>query len=387
MSALFDEDHPIKRLQRAESLFLSGRFSDAARQFRPLRRHPLTADNALRRLAYIALLAGESKAAESRLRQLPPEGESLKLSAALYRRTGQLAAAARCLRELGNDTMAHAMHRLAATPLTISSPARVRCPFVTLNPLPLLPVTVEGEPCLFLLDTGSQEMVLDAELAGQLGLWQSAPQTALQAGGNGALRYGLLNTFELGGARFRDLPIQIQPLAPTFDRLFDIRVEGIIGISLLSHFFVQADFGRGELILQPPATAPGRGPRFWLADAFLPIVRTVIDRRTTVPMLLDTGQQGFAAAVSHSIAESAALPLAGLPVAGEGGGGSVRVLPTRIERLTVAGTSFERPPSVCLPQFGLEHRFGFRIGGLLGYEAVRGRRLSLDFRRMRLGLS
>ena len=60
------------------------------------------------------------------------------------------------------------------------------------------------------------------------------------------------------------------------------------------------------------------------------------------------------------------------------------VLPTRLDSLRVAGNETGNPPAVCMPRFGLEHRFGFRVGGMIGYEAVRGRCLSMDFRRMRL---
>ncbi len=388
MSALFDDEHPIKRLQEAETLFMSGRFTEAVCRFRPLRHDSLVGSSARRRLAYVALMSGNHKSTERQLRQLPHEPESLKISAALYRRSGQLATAAACVRALGSDLMSHALRRLSEAPLSIDAPDVVSCRFSHLTPLPLLPVNVHGREMLFLLDTGSQEVVLDEEVAAQLELWQSAPQSALYAGGrSAALRYGRVDRLKLGEATFRNLPVQVQPLRSTFDRMFDdVQVQGILGTSLLSHFFTEADFAAGELRLSRPEKAQQEGSRFWLADAFLPLVKATINRRTTLPMLLDTGQQGFAAALSIDAARSAGLPISDLPLSGEGGGGSVTVLPTRIDSLQVAGSKTDGPPAVCMPRFGLEHRFGFRVGGMIGYEAVRGRRLAVDFRRMRLSI-
>ncbi|SCZ61205.1 retropepsin-like aspartic protease [Thiohalomonas denitrificans] len=389
MSALFNEEHPIKRLQEAETLFTSGRFTEAAYRFRPLRYNRLVGNSARRRLAYVALISGNHYRAERQLRHLPREPESLKMSAALYRRSGQLATAASCVRALGSELMSHALRRLSEVPLTIDAPEIVRCPFSKLEPLPLLPVTIDGRETLFLLDTGSQEVVLDEKVVNQLELWQSAPQNALYAGGrSAALRYSRVGQLKLGEASFHNLPVQVQPLHATFKRMFDdVRVEGILGTSLLSHFFTEADFAAGELRLSRPENAPRENShRFWLADAFLPLVRAGINGRMTLPMLLDTGQQGFAAALSVDAARAAKLPIADFPFTGEGGGGSVTVLPTRVESLQVADSEIVSPPAVCMPRFGLEHRFGFRVGGMIGYEAVRGRCLSLDFRRMRLNV-
>ena len=389
MSALFDDNHPVKRLQEAETLFMSGRFTEAACRFRPLRHNQLVGSSVRRRLAYVALISGNHPVAEKRLRHLPREPESLKMSAALYRRTGQLATAARCVRALGSDLMSHALRRLSETPLTVDAPATFCCPFSKLEPLPLLPVNVDGRETLFLLDTGSQEVVLDAGVAEELEIWQSAPQGAVYAGGrSAALRYGRVSRLQLSEASFHNLPIQIHPLRATFDRMFDdVRVEGILGTSLLSHFFTEADFGTGELRLSRPENrTQGKVHRFWLADAFLPLVKANINRGSALPMLLDTGQQGFAAALSIEAARAAKLPIADLPLTGQGGGGSVTVLPTRVDSLQVAGNEINSPPAVCMPRFGLEHRFGFRVGGMVGYEAVRGRRLSLDFQRMRFSI-
>ncbi|WP_303907214.1 retropepsin-like aspartic protease [Thiohalomonas denitrificans] len=389
MSTLFNDEHPIKRLQEAETLFTSGRFAEAAYRFRPLRHDRLVGSSARLRLAYVALISGNHHRAERQLRHLPREPESLKMSAALYRRSGQLATAASCVRALGSDLMSHALHRLSKAPLTIDAPETFRCPLAKLEPLPLLSVDVDGHETLFLLDTGSQEVVLDEELVRKLQLWQSAPQNALYAGGrSAALRYSQVGRLKLGEAIFHNLPVQVQPLCATFKRMFDdVRVEGILGTSLLSHFFTEADFAAGELRLSRPENAPRKSShRFWLADAFLPLVRAGVNRQTTLPMLLDTGQQGFAAALSVDAARAAGLPIADLPLTGEGGGGSVTVLPTRVQLLQVAGTEVEEPPAVCMPRFGLEYRFGFRVGGMIGYEAMRGRCLSLDFRRMRLNI-
>lgn len=95
--------------------------------------------------------------------------------------------------------------------------------------------------------------------------------------------------------------------------------------------------------------------------------------------LLDTGvtpsvvDAGTAQALELAIDESGAAEATGA------GARQVRIVPTRIESLTVAGTEFGALDAVTLPMEGLSRRLGEPLHGILGVSFLAGRIVTVDY--------
>jgi hypothetical protein len=385
---------PVKRLQGAEECFMQTRFAAAASQFRHLLQHPATAAAAHLRLGQIALLANRLPAAEAHLAvatQMQPSPAAWRAAAALFRRTARHAEAAACFAALG-DTAAVAANRFLARsePLwQVNAGEPLHLPFVTGRPI--VRVQVNGRDALFLVDTGAEEVVVDEGLAADLGLALRGRQWALFAGGRrGQVGYGIVERLGLGGGTVSGVPAQTQPLRRLFQAAFaPLVVEGIIGTALLSRFRPCLDFRRGELRLDPRGTAApaeGRPFRFWLAEAFLPLVSLRLQDGPPLLTLLDSGQERFGVALAAEVAAAAGLE-AGAAEVGIGGGGAVPVWRAQPSAVELAGWRFERPSAVAVAQFPLAFRYGFHVAGAVGWDLLRRLAVSLDFDRMRIAIA
>jgi hypothetical protein len=370
------------------------RFASAAGHFRNLLRQPATAAVAHLRLGQIALLANRLAAAETHLAaaaRMQPSPTAWRAAAALFRRTARHAEAASCFAALG-DTGAVAVNRFLARHEAlwrVAATQPLRLPFVTGRPI--VQVQVNGRDALFLVDTGAEEVVVDEGLAAELGLTLRGRQWAVFAGGRrGQVGYGVVDRLGLGAGAVGGVPVQTQPLRRLFQAAFaPLVVEGIIGTALLSRFRPCLDFRRGELRMDPrgaSAPAEGRPFRFWLTDAFLPMVPLRLEGGPPLLTLLDSGQERFAVALAAESAAAAGLE-AGAAEVGIGGGGAVPVWRAELAAVELGGRRFERPSAIALAQFPLAFRYGFHVAGAVGWELLRRLTVTLDFDRMRIAIA
>ena len=114
---------------------------------------------------------------------------------------------------------------------------------------PILEIGVNGknEKLRFVLDTGSGISVISDETAKRLNIKPvSKGAMARAVGGNGKFEivYGFLKTVELGEVRVRNVPVYIRKFHDESEK-----VDGYIGLSLISKFLTTMDYGNSTFIL------------------------------------------------------------------------------------------------------------------------------------------
>jgi predicted aspartyl protease len=116
-----------------------------------------------------------------------------------------------------------------------------------------VPVTVAGSDSLwFLLDTGFEYSVLNADHVGRLGLELTDTQTIPQPGG--AVTVGTIpaTTLSLGGRTIPDVALRALPLTP-LQPVIGRALDGIIGHDVIEQLTIEIDYGRRRLVLYDPA--------------------------------------------------------------------------------------------------------------------------------------
>jgi hypothetical protein len=290
-------------------------------------------------------------------------------------------------------------------PYAIEGPDEARIDFVTTDPLPIIEVSVnDSEPLNFIIDTGGMEVILDNDLAGQMGAQMAGSITGSYGGGKKAeTGLGRIDSLTMGEFVVRNVPIHTldtDPISPLFDGL---DIHGIIGTRLLMHFLSTIDYPGGALILQRPtptnlqslesqATASGaKAIRFWLVQTHYIVAWGTVNNLDPKLFFVDTGLAGAGFTAPVSVLEEAGILVDWTEAQDTSGGGGVfQEVDIVINRLTlgtgenevveshVPGKASEHPPSV------LGDTLGFHLGGLISHQFFRDHALTFDFTRMRL---
>jgi membrane-associated protease RseP (regulator of RpoE activity) len=122
----------------------------------------------------------------------------------------------------------------------------------------LVPVAVDdGPPAPFVLDTGfPMALRISPHLAKGQNLLVGRPSVAILAGGIGGSAPGQIASvrrLSLGGVGFSNVPVMFSDAWPAAS--FTDRVQGLLGVALLSRFRVIADWPAGLLYLIPAPAA------------------------------------------------------------------------------------------------------------------------------------
>lgn len=130
-----------------------------------------------------------------------------------------------------------------------SSAKQTIIPVQLLRDRPILEMGINGknEKLRFVLDTGSGISVISEETAQRLKIKPiSKGGLARAVGGNGKFEivYGFLKTVELGDVRVRNVPVYIRKFHDESEK-----VDGYIGLSLISKFLTTVDYGNSTFIL------------------------------------------------------------------------------------------------------------------------------------------
>ena len=126
---------------------------------------------------------------------------------------------------------------------------RTSVPFEATDNRPILEVRVNGhrEPLRFVLDTGSGMSVVSDETAQRLGIKPVAKggmARAVGGGGKFEIVYGFVSSIEIGAVKVENVPVYIR-------KFFDnhIRVDGYLGLSVVSKFLASLDYGTRRMSL------------------------------------------------------------------------------------------------------------------------------------------
>lgn len=121
-------------------------------------------------------------------------------------------------------------------------------PFISMNNLPVVSVSVNGQPVNVFIDTGADLFVVKFEMAKALGLKSQASFTGTYAGGEtAATHYSRLQTLGLGDVTLHDVPVDIADFPESWGftdektgKRFDI--DGILSTGVFHQFLTTMDY-------------------------------------------------------------------------------------------------------------------------------------------------
>ncbi len=396
-------------LEAADELFQAGKFAEAEKFYLQALKEDPQNFRCLVHLGRIALLSNRLEDAEkwltqaAELRAEEPVPKSL-LAEIFYRRDDFLRAA-EFFRAVGREPMAQKLESfkgLIPYRLAKDKPAETRLKFVMTDPLPVVQVRVNRGPAVnFFLDTGAPEVVIDSELAKEVGATLFESEKGVFAGGQQAgYSHGRINSLTLGDFEVENVPVHVMDVRRFSGPIFKGKqVDGIIGTVLLYHFLPTIDYPGGELILrrktkenlerlekqysrEKPVVVP-----FWMALDHYMLAWGKVNQSQEMLFFVDTGLAGGGFTCPESTLTEAGINLMEDRASeGLGGGGKVKVIPFVVEELSLGEAKEKNIVGVFTGAFPLEKAFGFRIGGLISHGFFRPYALTLDFQRMRFFL-
>ncbi len=391
------------QLSEADRLFRSAEFAEARNCYLAALHEDAGNVEGYLRLGEIALLHNQVPEAERwLLRASAMVGAGTRVNdllAEVYYRLRAFEHSARHLRIAGLDVTARKLEHFAAdAPYLVEGPKKTRIRFVSTDPLPVVGVRVnDGAEVNFLIDTGAPEVILDPELARDLGVTEFGSVSGRFAGDQRAeVIQAVVESIAIGEMRVRHIPVHLLSTR-RFSGLFGgTRIDGILGTRFLYQFISTIDYPKGELTLRlaslsaPGDPEPDGGalsvPLLLAGDHYL-LARGLVNG---YPMLLfvDTGIAGLGFAAPTSTLDDARVAVQPEQrIVAVGGGGALSATAFSVGTLAlgdavgrnVRGVAGVFPPS-------LEHKFGFRIGGMISHAFFRPYALTFDFSRMRLYL-
>ena len=154
------------------------------------------------------------------------------------------------------------------------------------------PVFIGGKRYLFLLDSGSQTIVVDARVAAAAGL---SPVGALEASGAtrmGGVRLATLPVLDVGATgRMRDLVVSTLDLGAATAGAF--RIDGILGYPFFAAATVRVDPAEHTMTFGPPGSLAPVGERLTLeTDRGVPEANLRLNASIDGRFLIDTGNAG-----------------------------------------------------------------------------------------------
>jgi len=386
-----------RHLKTATELFHGGRLAEAAALCEALAADGEASGQFRGLFGELQVLRNRTDAAEPLLvAALAEAPESVRLRGLLaetYRRAGRLLEAAGLYRDLHRPALATKLAAAGGGWYRLTPPtAPITLPWLGASGPALIEARVgDGRIGRFLIDTGVGETLLDPHLASAIGVTQFGEEAIhFPAGPAGRVGHGLLSRLALGELVIEGVPVQVYDTRTAMAGLLPLPVDGVIGSGLLSRLPVALDYARRELRLGDAMGGDGdetSSPFYWAADQY-PLVPARLNDRLDTLLFLDTGLSGTAFGLSLSSAQAAEVELAD---ANQGVGYGVQhqfqAHTLRCQSLSAAGHRRQGLNGMLLQPFRLEHRFGFRIGGLLGDGFIGGRCLWLDFTRMRIAIT
>ncbi len=254
------------------------------------------------------------------------------------------------------------------------------------RPVIRLKINGEDEPLNFVLDTGSGISVLSDETARRLKIKPVARGGQARAiGGDGKFEivYGFLRSVDIGAVKVRSVPVYIRQFHINTER-----IDGYIGLSLISKFLTTIDYGNlsfalkkkdagsGETVKNEAASIPLR----LTSSGFLSGEVELTGIKMPLNFIVDTG-----ASISVISDEIAALKEISPFVSGEkmrviGAAGITEEMPSfLLPKISFGAHSRERVKAVALNLGIINEASGFDQSGILGGNFLKNYRLTFDF--------
>jgi tetratricopeptide (TPR) repeat protein len=436
-----------KKCKEAAILFINGAFEDAAIIYHAVLKINSEHYVALVYSGYISLLCNRLMEAEEYLNQAikikPKESQAKGLLAEVLYRKDDFKNAAPLYRSLGRNALAQKLESIELENAEKGKPYRIKnnsnttiIPFIQTDPLPVIQVTFNegnnekkcvGKSANLFIDTGAGEIILDNDLAIELGIKNLGSEKGAFGGGKeGQISHGRLNTMKIGNFTVNNIPVNMMQIRGPIESVFGgLKIDGVIGTVFLYHFLSTIDYKKGRLILRALSeVTQGNSEQkaanldqkdeslepiekntetvkensvqktahnnsyivpFYMADNHYMVARGKLNQKTPIMYFVDTGLESHAFTCPKSVVDAAGIKLDRSKARKDiGGGGNYNSIPFEIDTLSLG--DYERCNLHGL--FGpfptqFENAFGFTINGLISHEFFRNCALTMDFKDMR----
>jgi hypothetical protein len=214
--------------------------------------------------------------------------------------------------------------------------------------LPVVALTVNGRKAALLIDTMTDQILLDRAFALEAGVQSIGSEATVAELG-------------LGRASVRNVPIHLSdPLT-----VGTVRIQGAIGLQFLMHYDFTLDYRRSRLVLRRAGSpAPGQ-PAYLVGDRYL-LTAATTNGKDRLFAAVGTCLRGVTLAASeHFLAAQ---------------GGEVREFEAAKLKLVKPALDLKAFPA------GLDGSFGVPVGYVLGHAALKGRVLRVEPRSMRISI-
>ena len=324
------------------------------------------------------------------LAQVAARAEQYKEAAAAYEKFLEIAPPAdserrdrikgliKFLRYLGNRQSLYA----------VASQSQTIVPFKLINERPILEIRVNktDEPLKFVLDTGSGISVISDETAQRLKIKAVARGgTARAIGGNGKFEivYGFLQSVNIGDAKIKNVPVYIRKFQVTGER-----VDGYIGLSLISKFLTTLDYGNLTFSLKRKDLTDDKKtasdflslPLRLTSSGFLSGEVRLEGIETSLNFIVDTGAS--VSVISDALAGTKEISrfIKDEKMRVIGAAGVMENVPSfLLPRVTFGTHSRESLKAISLNLDLINEASGFEQAGILGGNFLKNYRLTFDF--------
>jgi hypothetical protein len=255
-----------------------------------------------------------------------------------------------------------------------------------------------GAEVTFFIDTGGSEVALDTEFARELGVPQfGAVQGTFSGGQHAEVQQGRIESLTVGDWTVRNLPAAMLPLRQLSESLGAKRIDGIIGTTLFYHFLATIDYPNGELVLrrkdaasleQFVATAgKSIAVPFWIASDHFMVGWGRVETLPPTLLFVDTGLASAGVKLAESVIKEAGIKLEeDKASSGAGGGGTLRIVPYVVHRLSFGQLQEDNVPGLYDGPFPWKNLFGFHLAGMVGHDFFKPHAVTFDFQNMKVFL-
>jgi Aspartyl protease len=255
-----------------------------------------------------------------------------------------------------------------------------------------------GAEVTFFIDTGGSEVALDTEFARELGVPQfGAVQGTFSGGQHAEVQQGRIESLTVGDWTVRNLPAAMLPLRQLSESLGAKRIDGIIGTTLFYHFLATIDYPNGELVLrrkdaasleQFVATAgKSIAVPFWIASDHFMVGWGRVETLPPTLLFVDTGLASTGVKLAESVIKEAGIKLEeDKASSGAGGGGTLRIVPYVVHRLSFGQLQEDNVPGLYDGPFPWKNLFGFHLAGMVGHDFFKPHAVTFDFQNMKVFL-
>ncbi|MBS1795451.1 MAG: aspartyl protease family protein [Acidobacteria bacterium] len=267
---------------------------------------------------------------------------------------------------------------------------RTKVSFELLRDRPVITLTVnkKEEPLKFVLDTGSGISVISRETAERLKIkpiTRGGLARAIGGAGKFEIVYGFLKSVAIGGVEVRSVPVYIREFHSN-----DEKIDGYIGLSLISKFLTTIDYGSQTFSLVKKEVADAQ-EMVDNKDLFLPLRLTssgflsgevqLEGFEDSLNFIVDTGAS--ISVISDELASSSEISrfVQNEKMRVVGAAGVTEDVPSfLLPRVSFGPNSCERIKAIALDLDIINEASGFRQAGILGGNFLKNYRLTFDFK-------